>query len=179
MQKPNQVQNVTCSAQSFRLRLSNRHFKFRCAATFALCILHFILFTACSIPNLEPPECTQARGVVKELYSYHFGNDMRFTTANLQPREKFLSPELTKLLQKFVSESDPFTLTDDFPKAFRVGGCKVIDANKADVQILLFWRDDTRTEQREIHVETVKENDKWLIDNIYNDQVNLKNNLNH
>lgn len=140
----------------------------------------FLLFTfSCSIPNLEKAECTQSRDAVKEFYSYHFGNEMKFTEANLKPREKFLSPELTKLLQKFVTESDPFTLTDDLPKAFRVSGCSVTDANKADVGVLLFWRDETRTEQREIHVETVKQNDKWLINNIYNEQANLQNNLNH
>jgi len=31
---------------------------------------------------------------------------------------------------------------------------------------VLFWRDDTRNEQREIRVETIKQNDQWLINKI-------------
>ena len=132
------------------------------------------------MPNLEQPECTESRGVVKEFYSYHFGNEMKFTSENLQPREKFLTVELAKLLRRFATESDPFTLTtNDAPKAFSVSGCKVIDANKAEVRVLLFWRDESRSEQKEIHAEVVKQNDKWLINNIYSDQANLQNNLNH
>lgn len=163
-------------------RFLNQILSFKCSRKVWLtfCIFNFAFLTGCSIPNLEKPECTQSRGAVKKFYSYHFGNEMKFTPENLQPREKFLTNELTTLLRRFATESDPFTLTtNDTPKAFRVSGCKVIDANKTDVGVLLFWRDDTRTEQREIHAEVVRENDKWLISNIYNDQSNLQNNLNH
>ena len=144
------------------------------------CLLSAIFWLpSCSIPNLEQPECTESRGVVKEFYSYHFGNDIKFTPENLKQKEKFLSPDLSKLLQKLVTESDPFTLTDDVPRAFRTAGCTVVAGDKTIVEVLVFWRDETRTEQRKIRVETVKRNDKWLIDNIYNEQINLQNNLNH
>lgn len=147
----------------------------------------FCLFTSvfwllsCSVPNLEAPECTQARGAVREFYSNHFGGDMKFTPENLRAREKYLAPDLTRLLQKFVTDSDPFTLTpnDDLPKAFRVGGCKALAPDKAELQILLFWKDDVRSEQREINVAAVKENDRWLISNISNNTSNLQNILNH
>lgn len=174
------VQSAKCKVQSAVFLLLNYRFKMRHINLILICILHFALCIACSIPNLEKPECTESRGAVKEFYSYHFGNEMKFTPETLQPREKFLTKELTTLLRRFVTDSEPFTLTtNDAPKAFRVSGCKVIDANKTDVGVLLFWRDDTRTEQREIHAEVVKENGNWLINNIYNDQVNLQNNLNH
>lgn len=174
------VQSAKCRAQNVVFLLLSFRFKSRHISLILLSTLLLTLCTACSMPNLEQPECTESRGVVKEFYSYHFGNEMKFSPENLPPREKFLTTELINLLRKFVTESDPFTLTtNDPPKAFRVSGCKVIDANKADVGVLLFWRDETRTEQREIHAEVVKQNDKWLINNIYNDQVNLQNNLNH
>jgi hypothetical protein len=149
------------------------------------CILLFAFFLqACSVPNLESPECAAARQSVREFYSYHFGNEMKFTAENLKAREKFLSPELTSNLQKFLTDSDPFTLTssDDSPKAFRVGGCQTIGADKAELQVLLFWKEAARSEQREIKVEAVRDGgagEKWLVNNIFNDAANLGEVLNH
>jgi len=104
---------------------------------------------------------------------------MKFTAEHLKAREKYLTPDLTRLLQKFVADSDPFTLSEDVPKAFRVGGCKTLAPDKTEVQVLLFWKDDARSEQREINIEAVKQNDKWLINNIFNNTSNLQNILNH
>jgi len=122
-----------------------------------------------SVPNLEAPECTASRGVVKEFYSYHFGNEMRFSPENLQKREKFLTPEYFKALRALQTEADVFTTNGtDFPKAFRVGKCEVVDSAKTNIEVLLFWKDDKRTEQKAITAEVVKQNDKWLINKIFN-----------
>ncbi len=125
-------------------------------------------FLSCSVPNLENADCTAARGTVRDFYSHHFGNEMRFTPENLNLREKFLTGELIDNLRVApASDKDPFTLTSDLPKAFRVGGCRVSEPNqKVSFGVLLFWRTETRSEQREIHVETVKQNDKWLVNKI-------------
>jgi hypothetical protein len=104
---------------------------------------------------------------------------MKFTNENLRAREKYLTAELAGLLQKFVTDSDPFTLSEDFPKAFRVGGCKTLAPGKTESQVLLFWKDDVRSEQQELKIEAVKQNDKWLISNISNNTSNLQNILNH
>lgn len=139
--------------------------KFKVILLFVSCFC----FTACSIPNLQPQECIEARQIVKEFYSYHFGNDMKFTPENLKQREKFLTPELFNNLGSAASNSDPFTLTDDYPKAFRVGGCTVVEpGKKVNFEILLFWKSDKRSEQREINSEVVKQNDNWLINKIFN-----------
>ncbi|MBS1794764.1 MAG: hypothetical protein JSS81_12970 [Acidobacteria bacterium] len=128
-----------------------------------------VFSSACSVPNLEAPECTDSRLAAKELYSYHFGNEMRFSPENLKRREKFITPELFRSLQNAPPDADPFTTKDtDFPKAFRIGGCQVLDPAKTDVEVLLFWKTDTRTEQRTIHVEVVKEGEKWLVNKILN-----------
>lgn len=134
-----------------------------------------LLLTACcslncgSVPNLEAPECTAARGTVKEFYSYHFGNDMKFTEENLNQRQKFLSSDFFKALKGERINGDPFTTgNEDYPKAFRVGGCKVVDPANTSVEVLLFWKTDTRSEQKEITAEVVKQGDKWLINKIYN-----------
>jgi hypothetical protein len=122
---------------------------------------------SCSIPNLEKPECTAARGAVNEFYSYHFGNEMKFSQENLKLRERFLSPELFQSLSGTQGEGDVFTTgTSDIPKAFRTGTCEVTAPDRTRLEVLLFWRDNTRSEQRAIHVEAAKRGDKWLVDKI-------------
>jgi hypothetical protein len=138
-------------------------------AAVCVCLALAVVSAACSIPNLEAPECTAARGTVRELFSYHFGNDMYFSPDNLAAREKFLTPEFAAALKSSTPGSDPFTLTreDDPPKAFRVGTCEA-SASKASVQVLLFWKTDTRSEQRELNAEVVKQGENWLVNGISN-----------
>lgn len=124
---------------------------------------------ACSVPNLEKPECTASRNIVKEFYSFHFGNEMKFSPENLKLRERFLTPELTASLRNLQTEKDVFTTNSaDFPKAFRTAACEVISPDKTIFTVVLFWRDDTRSEQKEIKVETAKQDGKWLISKIFN-----------
>ncbi len=135
------------------------------------CIINFIfLIASCgSIPNLEAPECTDSRLTVREFYSYHFGSEMKFSQEKLKQLEKFITPEYFKSLQNVQTENDIFTTNStDFPKAFRVGGCKVVDPSKTEMEVLLFWKDEKRSEQRAIHVEVVKQGDKWLVNKILN-----------
>ena len=151
--------------QNAKLKIKNAVLIF-CLLPFAFCLL-----PACSIPNLEKPECAEARQTVKEFYSYHFGNDMQFTPENLRQREKFLTNDFAKNLRDATPQTtgeDPFTLTADTPKAFRVGGCETVEpSKKVNFQILLFWKTESRSEQREIYAEVVKENGKWLINKIF------------
>ncbi len=94
---------------------------------------------------------------------------MRFSQENLKKREKYLTPEFYKSLESVQTNDDPFTTNnDDFPKAFRVGGCRVVDPSKTEVEVLLFWKTDTRSEQKAITAEVVKQGDNWLINRIYN-----------
>jgi hypothetical protein len=129
----------------------------------------FLLFTfnACSIPNLESPECTDSRLAVKQFYSFHFDNDMRFSIDNLKKREKFLTPEFANVLRDTTGENDVFTTNStDIPKAFRIVECKVIEPTKTSLELVLFWRDDVRSEQKNIHIEAVKQSDKWLLNKV-------------
>jgi len=145
------MQNVKCKMQNWFIRL--------CIVHCALCI------GACSIPNLELQSCIDSRTAVREFYSFHFGNDMTPSTENLKMREQYLTPRLFSSLSAATKVTgDYFTTTSDFPKAFRVGECKESSPDRTVFQVLLFWKDDVRTEQRPISVETVKVGDKWLID---------------
>lgn len=135
-----------------------------------LCLspLAFCFFSCGSVPNLEKPECSEARNTVREFYSAHFGNDMKPSEEYLKLREKFLTADLRDTISKNISDRrDYFTATDDYPKAFRVGECEVAASDKTIFGVLLFWKSDTRTEQREVKVEVVKQNDKWLINKIF------------
>jgi hypothetical protein len=138
-----------------------------CLFTFA-----FLLSTACvtgSIPNLDEPECDSSRSIVKKFYSYHFGNDMIFSQDNLKEREKFFTPEFYQSLQNLQTENDVFTTnSNDLPRAFRLGDCKVLESTKTNVEILLLWRDDTNSKQKIINAEVVKKGDNWLINKILN-----------
>lgn len=122
----------------------------------------------CSLPTLEEPECAAAKGVAKEFYSFHFANDMRFSPENLDARRKYLSPAAVAALPAAGTDADVFTTGDaDYPKAFRIGGCRVSGADSAEVEVLLFWKTDTRTEQRAIRVSAVRLGERWLIDRFY------------
>ena len=148
----------------------SQYLEIRQLKIFLFCLLFSVFcFLSCSIPNLEKPECTAARQTVREFYSFHFGNDMKLLKENLQKRERFLTDELRQnLTTQAESSKDYFTATDDYPKAFRVGECIVGSENKVVFQVVLFWKDDARSEQREIKVETVKRNGRWLIDKVEN-----------
>lgn len=128
----------------------------------AFCLL------ACSIPNLEDPDCRESRAAVREFYSFHFGNDMNPTEENIRLRGRYLTPlyveSLTDTLKQAPRLSDFFTGSEDFPKAFRVGECKVLEPGKrVQFEVLLFWKDNTRTEQKSIYAGLLKEGDNWLI----------------
>jgi len=56
------------------------------------------------------------------------------------------------------------------PKAFRVGVCEEATGDFAKLQVLLFWRDDVRSEQRAIRVELAKRSGVWLIHKIIFDR---------
>ena len=109
---------------------------------------------ACSIPTLESPECAQARDSVKQFYSLHFGNDMRPSAENLKVRERFLTPEFYKSLSvPSESKTDVFTASEEPPKTFKIGECRATGEGKTLLQTQLYWRDDVKTVQKEIHVE--------------------------
>lgn len=132
----------------------------------------FFLLTSCSLPNLEPPDCTAARDRVREFYSFHLGNDMHPTLENVRLRERFLTRDHAARLALDAggmapTKSDYFTHSEDFPKTFRVGECKVIDPGKVtQLEIVLFWKDDTRSEQKEMLAIAKYENNDWLIDSV-------------
>ena len=123
---------------------------------------------SCNIPVLESPECRAAKNSIREFYSIHFGSDMHPSAEGLELRKNYLTPELaTAIAGSTNDQSDYFTqTTGDYPRAFRVGSCKSEDNNKAEVEVLIFWKDDVRSEQRSINVEAIRIDDRWLINKV-------------
>src|SRR5687767_14385950 len=106
-----------------------------CVFNFAFCV------AGCSIPNLESQTCIDSRPAVREFYSFHFANEMRFSPENLKLHAKYLTPDFAHRLKSWQSSGDPFTTGDeDLPKAFRVGECREIAVDRSEFQVLLFWR---------------------------------------
>lgn len=136
---------------------------------FIFCLLSsvFCLLTNCSIPNLESSECQEARDPLKRFYSYHFGGEMQPSEKYYQDRKEYLSPGFGTFVSKqIMNKRDFFTLEEDYPKAFRVGVCETVEPDKVRFGVLLFWKDETRSEQKKVNVEMIKENEKWLIDKV-------------
>ena len=130
-------------------------------------LLSAFWLAGCSIPNLEPPECDQARDVIREFYSFHFGSDMVLSDAELEKRKEFLTPRFYGELKSKLG-GDPFTMhADDLPKAFRVSRCFVAEpGRRVRLNVLLFWKTDTRTEEKTIGVEAENIDGRWLIDSV-------------
>ena len=127
-----------------------------------------LIVTSCSLPNLESAQCAAARNTVKRFYSLHFANELTPAEEYLTEREKFLSDRLAEYLSSSEIAEDYFTQTEDFPKAFRVGGCVAESNDNATLQVVLLWRDDIRNDQTEVIVHTVRTDDRWLIDKVGN-----------
>lgn len=123
--------------------------------------------SACKIPNLESQQCGDAREAVRKFYSFHYSNDIAPTAENLETRKKYLTPDLFRSLSEKPPQKDYFTDSDTAPKAFRVAGCKEIDANTTNLGVHLFWKpNDSTNIQKEVEVETVKQGDDWLINRV-------------
>ncbi len=135
---------------------------------FALCIVHCALFiTSCSIPNLEPLECVEARDSARQFYSFHFGNEMRPSADNFKARERYLTPRYFASLASYPENgADPFTLTTDYPRTFKLAECKAASPTDIDLKIQIYWRDDLKTEQQEVQANFVKQDGKWLLDGV-------------
>jgi hypothetical protein len=122
--------------------------------------------SGCSVPNLETPQCIAARDTVKRFYSFYFGSDMN-AIENARERGGFLTNELnSSLAGPKKTEKDYFTASENFPKAFRVGACTSNSNDSATLQVVLLWRDDSDSDQKEVEVEVVQRFGKWLINKV-------------
>lgn len=135
----------------------------------------FIIFTALltagcssiSVPSLEDPSCTAARETARSFYSLHFGGDLKPTADSIKARSTGLTEEFGARLQaENPQKVDPFTLTEDYPRAFKLGGCEAETDGGVVLEIQLFWRDENVTKQESVNAIMIEKNGRWLIDDI-------------
>ncbi|MGB7070194.1 MAG: hypothetical protein WBD22_11930 [Pyrinomonadaceae bacterium] len=135
---------------------------------FVWIVFTVVILAACSVPNLEPAECTASREAVRRFYSFHIGNDMVPSAANLEMRAEFITAELhDQLLRKASVTRDYFTDSEEYPRAFSDGACSVVTAEKTVHDVLLLWKDDTTSRQNKVKVEAVKVGSNWLINRVF------------
>ena len=135
--------------------------------SYAMVLAAAFAANACSVPTLEAPECTDSRNAARQFYSFHFGNEMKFSAEGLEERKHFLTPELYEQARQTAGDGDPFTTgTNDVPRAFRLGACTVVSPERTKFTLSLYWKDDDRSQQQNIAVEMERAGDAWLVDKI-------------
>lgn len=141
-------------------------------AFYLLCFVSCsICLGSCSLPTLESQQCNDASLAVKQFYSFHFGNDMTPTADNLKASERFLTTKLfSDLSTAPAGKTDYFTMSDEYPKTFKIGRCESPDAEHANVQVQVYWLQEhgstKDTTQRSLKVSTVKTGNDWLINDV-------------
>jgi len=130
--------------------------------TFCLSLMAFC-FLGCSIPKLEDQRCSEARDTVKEFYSWYLGTDPQMRAGQPDVFERFVSPGFRPTI---AENQDPFFLSGTTPTTFKIGKCEAVTETKAEMQVQLYWREDGKTDQKEVFAELTRTNDRWLIENV-------------
>jgi len=64
------------------------------------------------------------------------------------------------------SDEDAFYLAGTTPTTFKIGKCEMRDDTHVVVQVQLYWRQEGKTDQKEVYADVVKRDDKWLISKV-------------
>ena len=134
-----------------------------------ICVFGTVFLNSCvtgSMPNLEKSECADSKEVLRKFYSIHFDREFQVNVEN-SDHLVFLTTELSEKVKNSSPENDYFTVKDDqTPHAFRLGVCKVISPEKTNVEVVFLWKLNLGSRQTILQAEVVKENGKWLINQI-------------
>ena len=142
---------------------SNKPLEIR-KALFTVCLMLIACcVSSCSMPSLETPQCNEARDSVKEFYSWYLGTDAEMRSRQRDFYDRYVSRTFDPAQRDGL---DAFFLSDTTPTTFKVGKCEVTDDTHAKVQVQLYWRQERKTDQKEIYVKTVKSEDTWLIESV-------------
>jgi len=136
-------------------------------AVFAFVIFATAGCSSLSVPSLESPVCTEAREFARSFYSTHFDSEMKPTAESIESKSGSLTGNFAeKLRNQSLTAKDPFTLTENYPRAFKLGGCEALKEGSVSLEVQLLWRDNDVSRQESINAIMLKENNSWLIDDI-------------
>jgi hypothetical protein len=128
-----------------------------------LMFLSVLSCVSCSVPTLESESCLQAQGSLKKLLSLHFDKGFEGGKEYKEHRSQYITDRLKDEIDARPG-FDYLTQTIDPPKAFRIGTCTERGKDVVSLSVLLFWRDEKRSEQREVNIVLKRVGDKWLTD---------------
>ena len=113
---------------------------------------------------METQQCAEARDSVKEFYSWYLGTEAAQRAKQPDVFKKFISSGSS--LNTAGGENDPFFNSATPPTTFKIGKCEMVDPTHTNIQVQLYWREESKTEQKEVYADTVKSGDRWQIDKI-------------
>ena len=110
---------------------------------------------------------------VTTLYTHHFAHDMAFTPAGISERSAWLAPDLVASCRAYFAKptppdevpeinGDPFTDSQEYPTAFRVGQAE-LHGDRAVVPVVLSWPGGTT---RTVKVGVARIGDAWLVSDV-------------
>lgn len=126
-----------------------------------------VISSACSAPSLEDPRCSDAQDRLRRFYSLHFDQIETGSKADDESRRFVTDRLMQEIATRPADEYDYFTAGGErFPKAFRVGTCSMRGDRNAEIDVLLLWRSDEKSEQRPIRITMAKANGEWSVDRV-------------
>lgn len=89
------------------------------------------------------------------------------SNVGLKARQRYLTPRYFEMLSAGeASDLDPFTMTREYPRTFKIGECREVSPTDVDLQIQLYWKDDEKTVQQEVIANMVRLGDEWRLDGV-------------
>lgn len=139
-----------------------------------LWMLGCVLFAAPARGASQAPGAADPQTVANEFYKYHFSHDMSFTAETLQPRARWLTPELREACRAYFAlpsdpeevpdiDGDPFTGSQEYPDTFSTGPAQVTGAT-ARVPLTFTWKQDRHSTTSAAVLKQI--NGQWLIDDV-------------
>lgn len=139
----------------------------RSLMAYSLLIIAFCLSTACSIPNLESPECSAARDVARQYYSLAIGGEPASRPEVFEKLRSLRAPNFNAIPATVPNDGrDPFYFSRLQPTAYRMGECTKLSEDRVTLKATVIWRLEGKNSERTDQVTLTNSNGSWLIDRI-------------
>jgi len=120
--------------------------------------------SSCSVPNLESPECSAARDVVRQYYSLAIGADPMSNPTALSKLKALRSTNFT--VSPVRGDADQYHFTSQQPISYRVGECSDQTDRSVKTKVKVIWRINDQNSDRDDTVTLAKVDSAWLIDRV-------------
>jgi len=83
-----------------------------------------------------------------------------------RPTRRIRAVRFTRFSANYSGEPRSVFLSGTTPTTFKIGKCEAVTETKAEMQVQLYWREDGKTDQKEVFAELTRTNDRWLIEKV-------------